>query len=130
MGKHGYDTRHKGSTSTGAYETRGSKSGSNINYKETLTRPSGWMPHVEEAVCAAAEQKEENGVTLYKCGDEFYERKDMSIDHIVPWEKYVRKYADVTDRKSVVEVYNDTNNLRLISKIANSKKGNKTRVQW
>lgn len=127
------ETRNKGKRPSNREGLRSSQGGGKRqNYDETLKRPSGWMPHVEAAVCAAAEKEKVNGVTLYKCpiNNEPYERKDMAIDHIIPWEQYCRKYADVTNRSSVIEFYNDTKNLRLVSKSGNSSKGSKTRVKF
>jgi hypothetical protein len=127
------ETRNKGKRPSNREGLRSSQGGGKRqNYDETLKRPSGWMPHVEASVCAAAEKEEVNGETLYICpiNNQLYKRKDMAIDHIIPWEQYCRTHAEVTNPISVKEVYNDTTNLRLVSKSGNSSKGNKTRVQF
>jgi hypothetical protein len=92
-----------------------------INYNETLTRPS-WDDDVKASIYEDARVGDK-----YKCAitKKLYEKSEMSIDHIIPWEKYCRTNADVDDKVSMFKAYNDKDNLRLVSKSANSRKGNR-----
>jgi hypothetical protein len=96
-------------------------SSSRISYNETLTRPA-WDDSVKATVYEAAKVGGK-----YKCAisGKLCEKGEMSIDHIINWDEYCRTNADIDDKKSIYEAYNDIRNLRLVSRSENSKKGNR-----
>jgi hypothetical protein len=118
-----------------------SKAGSSsTNYKEIEkalgSRPKFDEKVVKEVYSKATKSVNVSGETTYQCAasGEFLTKDQTSIDHIVDWKRYCEYYCQkndginddgTLDRDMVMEAYNDINNLRVVSKPENSRKGDR-----